>query len=365
MSRKRLFGRKLDSCYIGIKCFKIVLKRSIMAHKRIKRINGGYKGSLKEYRESVLSYWKKYGVRPRRYWYTMYCNGRSSYDPRFITDTMWYWDILPYFNNLILRRAYTDKNTLDKVLKNVRMPVCVIKSIAGYFYDKDGNLISREEAERICMQEDRLIFKPAADSSGGKNIQFFEKNEMQSSVITKYFDEYKNNFVVQRIVSQHADLAKIHKDSLNTIRVMTLHFKGKFIVLSNQLRMGSGNAKVDNFTAGGCACDIKPDGWLAEKSINRNLEWTDSHPSGLKFKDIKVPNYPAVIAKAEELHRQLPYFNLIGWDFAVDADGEPVLVEYNIMPEPNQLASGPTFGDLTEEVLQEVYIDKTLKDAFL
>ena len=54
----------------------------------------------------------------------------------------------------------------------------------------------------------------------------------------------------------------------------------------------------------------------------------------------------------------LPYFDIIGWDFAVDENGEPVCIEYNVMPEPNQISCGPTFGELSEEVFKDVFIDK-------
>ena len=51
----------------------------------------------------------------------------------------------------------------------------------------------------------------------------------------------------------------------------------------------------------------------------------------------------------------LPYFDLIGWDFAVDEDGEPVFIEFNVMPEQNQISCGPSFGKLTDEVLAAVF----------
>ena len=63
---------KLYECFNG-------LQRKVISHfranidgyaprkvrKRIKQ-SGGYKGSTKEYRDTVLAYWKKYGVKPKR-----------------------------------------------------------------------------------------------------------------------------------------------------------------------------------------------------------------------------------------------------------------------------------------------------------
>ena len=52
-----------------------------------------------------------------------------------------------------------------------------------------------------------------------------------------------------------------------------------------------------------------------------------------------------------ELHPRLPYFNLIGWDFGIDQQGEPVLIEWNRAPDLSQTAHGPAFGEMTEEIL--------------
>ena len=45
--------------------------------------------------------------------------------------------------------------------------------------------------------------------------------------------------------------------------------------------------------------------------------------------------------------------------FAVGEDGTPVMIEFNIKPGQNQIGGKePSFGDLTDEVLEEVFIRK-------
>ena len=49
---------------------------------------------------------------------------------------------------------------------------------------------------------------------------------------------------------------------------------------------------------------------------------------------------------------------LISWDFAVDPQGEPVLIEVNLTYGGvlvHQLCNGPIFGDRTEDILSRVY----------
>lgn len=356
MKTKKTRAAKLDEFYVYLYAKRKSIRTDRIAKKRIRLIHGGYNGSQQEFNSVVKAYWKKYGVKAKKYWYDIYCQSDGHYDPRYIPDTIWSEKILPYYNDLILRRAYTDKCFLDRILPCVAHPETVVKNVGGYFLDGEEKLISREQALALCKAEERLIFKPAIFSGGGHGIQFFEKNEMDPSVVDEYFDDFRINFIVQHIVQQHADLARINKNSLNTVRVLSFHFNNEIHILSTQLRMGADEAKVDNVTSGGCSCPIKEDGWLQEKAVTRKSEWSDRHPSGILFKDIHVPSYDKVISAAKKCHEMLPYFNLIGWDFAVREDGEPVLVEFNLMPDQNQVAGGPTFGDLTDEVLDEAYL---------
>lgn len=345
---------RADRLYSWLKTEKLAREKASWVKQRLKLINNGYQGSSKEYRDTVISYWKKYGLKPKRFWFANYCNGLDAYDPRYLPDTVYYRMILPYYNDISMRRAYTDKCIYKSLLRGVEMPDTIVKNIAGYYYNGDKDqIITLEEAKRICEKEEHLIIKPSINSGRGKRIAFYDRDKDDLCAVLSSFGK---DFVVQRIVSQHPDLARINRTSLNTIRVVTFRFNNDVHVLSTILRMGSSGSRIDNISAGGISCVIRPDGRLAEKAVTRKAVWTDKHPSGIAFKDIVVPNMHDVVESAKQLHLQLPYFDLIGWDFAVRDDGAPVFIEYNVMPEPNQVSCGPTFGDLTDEVLDDVLI---------
>ena len=333
---------------------------------RVKLIGGGYGGSKAEYRDTVLRYWSKYGIKPGKCWYDLYCNGKSEYDPRFIPDSVWLEYIIPHFNNSRVDFAYRDKGLYRRLFSGVAYPETVVKKVGDYYYDGDGeHLISREEAERLCAQEESLILKPLRGLKG-QDIAFYDKAVNSSEDVTRLFDQLRPGFVAQRFVKQHPDLERVNPSSLNTIRVMSFHFHGVIHILSAQLRMGGVGSRVDNVSAGGRACAIHPDGTLFERSVTRKSAWTDETPSGIKYKDIRVPNFETVLKTAKSLHQQLPYFNIVGWDIAVGADGSPVFIEFNTSPEQNQIGCGsPTFGDLSDEVLDEVFIRKSGKKSFM
>ena len=358
MLYRLLSHNRLDRMYVFARMIRHTMKKAKYARKRVKMIGGGYNGTGREYREVVCRYWKQFGEKPPKFWYDLFCSGKDAYDPRYIPDSLWYRKILPYFNNILLRQAYVDKGMYSRLLTDVRKPQTVVKRIGGYYYDGDGErAITRSEAEALCAKEEHLIFKPSTYTGGGAGVTFFD-NEKHDRPAGEIFDSFTSGFVAQRLVRQHADLARINKDSLNTVRVVSFRFNEEVHILSTILRMGGVGARVDNISAGGISCRIEADGRLTEKAVTRKSVWTDEHPSGLKFRDITVPSFDKIIATVKRLHLSLPYFDLIGWDFAVDEEGEPVFIEFNVMPEQNQISCGPSFGELTDEVLAAVYGEK-------
>lgn len=333
---------------------------------RVNRIGGGYRGNEKEYRETVLKYWEKFGVKPKRIYYTLLCDGQECYDPRFIPDPIWFQKILPYFNCRPFAQAYSDKSLYSKLFPEIKKPDTLVKNMGGLYYNGDGDQpITREEAEQILKTEEHLIFKPSLGTKGA-GILFFDRDDEKSLSVPAVIDKMGSNFVVQRIVKQHPDLARLNPSTLNTLRVISFRFKGEVHILSAQLRIGGTGARVDNVSAGGSACSVYPDGRLHEKSVTRKSTWTDETPNGIKLSTIRIPNYEGVVETIKKVHCQLPYFNIVGWDFAVGEDGTPIMVEFNTKPGQNQIGGKePTFGDRTDEVLEDVFIKKTLKHAFI
>ena len=173
----------------------------------------------------------------------------------------------------------------------------------------------------------------------------------------------KANYIAQEAVKQHPALSELNPSSLNTIRIVSFFFEGKVHILSSILRMGASGHKVDNIGAGGFACPIQKDGHLTEWGVNRKAEWVSENQHGIRFVDVQVPSYEKIVGIVKKQHQKLAHFKLVGWDFSVSEEGEPVFIEYNVCPGSNQITCGPTFGELTEQVLDEVFVKQTLKYA--
>lgn len=248
--------------------------------------------------------------------------------------------------------------------KDLKRPTTIAKNIAGVFYDTEMKVISFQEAiELCCRYEEEYLIKPSIDSGEGRLIQFFDHGKANKKEIASAMKNMGANYIIQAVVKQHPVLAKMNPSSLNTIRIVSFFFEGEVHILSAILRMGATGAKVDNIGAGGFACPIHEDGQLNEKGVNRKAEWRTENQNGVRFADVRVPSFEKVIETVKDTHKKLAHFKLVGWDFSVDEEEDPVFIEYNVCPGSNQITCGPTFGELTEKVLEEIFIKKTLSNA--
>ncbi len=330
---------------------------------RLKRMNGGYKCD-EEYKNIVLPYWAKYGYKPAKYWYQIFCDADQKIDPRYIPDDLYYGELVPYFSNSQFRRCGEDKCYHDIWFPDIKRPETICKNIAGVFYDADMNPISYDEAvSKVLAYEKDCLIKPSIDSGEARLIQFFTPDDKNKDSIESSFNDLGANFIVQAVVEQHEMLSKLNPSSLNTIRIISFFFENDVHILSCILRVGAPKSRVDNIGAGGYACPILPDGQLTEKAVNRKAEWVETNSDGIHFSEIKVPEFETVIETVKRAHKRLAHFKLIGWDMSVDKYGNPVIIEFNSCPGPNQVSCGPTFGDLTEKVLDEFFIKRTLEKA--
>lgn len=357
------FRKKLDDLNLELESKYRKYSYRKKAKIRLKKMNGGYNCD-KEYESIVVPYWKRFGYKPQKFWYEIFSDREQKVDPRYIPDDLYYGELVPYFSNSQFRRFGEDKCYHDLWFSEIKRPKTLVKNVAGVFYDENYRVLTKEEALDILMASDEeFLIKPSIDSGEGRLISFFKKEDMTREKFTKTIDELGANYIAQHVVKQHPTLAKLNPSSLNTIRIVTFFFENEVHVLSSILRIGAKNSRVDNVGAGGFACPINPDGSLKEKAVNRKAEWVTENYDGIPFKGIVIENYEKVVEAVKDNHKKLAHFKLAGWDMSVNEEGEPIFIECNTCPGSNQITCGPTFGDLTERVLQEYFIDKTLKHA--
>ena len=172
--------------------------------------------------------------------------------------------------------------------------------------------------------------------------------------LSELFAEYYADYLIQAVIRQHADMAVLNPSSINTIRVVTYRNGMEILPVYTVIRIGRKGMNIDNESAGGISAIIKPDGTIGKYAYGApgvdKVELTDT---GVRLEGYKVPSFFKALELVKQSHIQLPYFNLIGWDIAIEADGQPVMIELNLNPDLSQSANGPAFGEHTEMILKD------------
>jgi hypothetical protein len=172
---------------------------------------------------------------------------------------------------------------------------------------------------------------------------------------------YSGDFIVQSIVKQNSNIAKFHPWSLNTLRAFSYRSVRTNIVHvpTVVLRMGVNYSYLDTVSIGGIACGINSSGILNRYAFDVYGNSYDRHPTtNIEFDGFYVPAFEDVISLIRKLADSIPHQRVAGWDFGIDEEANPVLIEVNVSTGSwlMQIASGrPLFGSLSEEVKD--YID--------
>ena len=313
----------------------------------------------KEFAKKYKEYWGRWvKVSPKWAWYYAARNGIE--DVRYVPRDLCYTVIDQKLNARKLGWGFNDKNYYSRIFAGIKQPKTVIRNFgAGIFTDEDYNQITSDEALKLILEYDEVICKPTQESGSGRGIEFWRPSE-QKEHIEKFLRDSENcDYIVQVIVKQHGALSAVHAGSLNTIRICSVLLDDGVHVLSSSLRMGVGDGRVDNVSAGGMCCGIRSGGMLDEYAYNCVTgDRVTVHPQGYVFKGGKVPSYDKAVELVMKAHPIIGHFRLVSWDIAIDEDGDALLIEANMRKggvNVHQFPNGPLFGDLTERIMDEVF----------
>ena len=313
-----------------------------------------------EERKEIIEFWKPYrDVTKHLHWFEFYkasCQDLTKLK-YYLPDSIYYTEIDIFFNSPRRCQILDDKNLYDLFFHDVKMPGTIVRKVNGQLMDNNYNLLTLEQAVERCQNAREGVGKTARMSGGAHGVQFFDFSSITDDVM-QYLNRY-DDFIIQETIQQHEFFNNIHASSINTLRIMTLFLNGEVNVVSSVFRMGAGGSRVDNGSSGGVFVGVNPDGTLMEFAHYTDGRTTTQHPQGTVFKGLKVVGYDSCVRLAKKLSlRFLNATKLISWDFAVDPDGDPVLIETNLTYgglSTHQLSKGPLYGERTAEILSLVY----------
>lgn len=358
---KDKFFKIVDKIYIKIYCLVNGFVYFIFSRKRTKKLSS----LSRQEKLEIKKYWKKYrriGLNINEYkWF----RSKNKFDKRIIPESIWHSDIEPHFNNVFLEKAFQDKNYYEFLIGKKNSPSTIIHCINGQLLNEKYDAINTNEAMDIVNTQDEVICKPSVGSGGGRSIKFI-KEAMSLQDINNMIEYYSGNFLIQKIIKQHKFIASFNEDSVNTMRIITFLFKGEVHFIYGELRFVSKGSRLDNSAAGGDWVLINKDGTLQKEFYKYDKNTTDMFVDkniDLKVnRKMKVPNWDEVLKLVKKTHYRLSHFGIVYWDVTILENETPIIVEYNLLDSDAyayQYGVGPFFGDLTDDVLNEIYLKRS------
>ena len=345
LKRKRKKNREL-------KKYKNKITKNFKDLKNLRKLTKEQEKEVQDFYQGMI------GQKIPLYSHVYFYSRTGVFNKAYVPTNIYACEILPKANDHSLLKAYGDKNMCDLLFPGENIVHSILKNINGYYYF-EGKPVSEDEAVLLCRNLDNVIIKPSRKSEG-KGVQLFSVKDgittLAGMSIGQVFKEYKKDFLIQEWVKQHARMAALNPTSVNTMRILSYRSGMEVLIIYSVVRIGRTGSVIDNQCAGGISTTIDKEGKLGKLAFggfsNDNVEKTDT---GITLDGYQLPSYDKAIEMVKRLHLRLPFFNLVGWDVAIQEDGNPVLIEFNTNPGLSQSAFGSGMGEYTERIIRELW----------
>ena len=176
----------------------------------------------------------------------------------------------------------------------------------------------------------RFILKPESKSCGrGIRIINTVSVEDAKQKLEAAYRKGDTRFVLEELVVQSEEMARLHPESVNTVRFPTFRLDDRIHIFPPYLRMGQGSSFVDNAGSGGVFGLVDLETGRVYAACDEMGNSYEVHPNTKEsIIGFVVPRWKEAIALAKELITIVPTVRWVGWDLALTDDGW-VLIEGN------------------------------------
>lgn len=323
-------------------------------------------------KKEIDLYWKKeYGKKISKLWHRKYFAYSEKFDVRFFPEILYTTELEPLLNSDNISNVLSDKSLVEiiygnvlKLDKRVVIPKTICGSCKGYGYDSERKPISFKNLIALCKELiGEYVIKPTIGESSGHGVRLINLEKgfelISGQKIEEILAQYGTDFIIQEKIEQNERYAAFHKESINTIRLLTYRMEDRIETAPAIMRIGVDDNFLDNAHAGGLYIAISDDGILQKYGIKNGCMKMIEHPnSKIKFEGYHLPKMDQIIEVAKLMHRCVPQIGFINWDFAVNKNNEVVLIESNMRCGGiwafQQTWGRGVFGDNTEYMIHKI-----------
>lgn len=234
----------------------------------------------------------------------------------------------------------------DKLVFSLFAEGIGVETVKILFYTTEGKIFdyaTKEECheDKLLLSGDAKMFCKPLDGEEGKGAFVLQVKDgvCYQNGTPVAIDQIRSlltqqRYLVQEFITQHEEMSRLHRQSINTIRLVTVRGikDGEIHILPSILRIGTGDSVMDNTSRGGVAVGVNIEtGYLKQYGFFKPQYGTKTnvHPdSKIKFEEFRIPYFEEVKRQAVYFHSMLPQIHSVGWDIAVGPNG-PIFVEGN------------------------------------
>lgn len=322
----------------------------------------------KRQRAAVRRFYSPYLIFPSTRYHRL-CTAKSRrFSPRYLPEELHGLWIDRYFSDREEARYLDNKCYYYRLFSDIKQPELVAMRIGGTWLDGSLTGIPSRKLRDILAAEPEVVLKKAVNSEGGFGVHFLSEPALYRDFL-RAMKDISCDVVLQRPVRQHPQMAELHPQSVNTLRIVSLLTEDRVKIYAAAVKIGAGGSRTDNGCQGGIYCGVKKDGRLGDYGVLDDGAVVHRHPSlGYQFSEKRIPHLDRAAALVKKAHSFMGHFRLIGWDIAIDEQGDAVMIEANLSLggiTDIQMCCGPLFGKDTEKILDEALQGKRRATALL
>lgn len=210
--------------------------------------------------------------------------------------------------------------------------------------------------EQFVLSHSHFIFKPLKGACGLGIKIFHDFAENPFDFVSEAIAN--GPFVVEELIEQAPEMAVLHPESVNTLRIATFKIGSEVKIYGAAVRIGIGNSIVDNAGSGGIFCRVNPDYGFIETNARDYIgnEYVFHPDTKVRFIGFDIPKWEELKDLAKNTALIVNGATVISWDFALSKNGW-CLLEANDVGAPDLIQH---FENGNKHVLVGL-IDKYLK----